>query len=53
MGNTAGYDVLDFRDSESRKFFSRTSNIINIGKFKNVKSYIEKTQMILKRLKNC
>ena len=29
-GNRAGYDVLDFRGGESRHFFSRYANIVNI-----------------------
>jgi hypothetical protein len=32
IGNKCGFDVLDFRDGESREFFSRDPNIIQIMK---------------------
>ena len=39
-GNKAGYDVLDFRGGESRKFFATNNNIIEIAKLPGVKSTI-------------
>lgn len=40
IGNKNGLDVLDFRDGESRMFFSLFSNIIKISKLPNVKGEI-------------
>ena len=40
VGNKAGYDVLDFRDGESRAFFSSRSNIEQIAKLPGVQSSI-------------
>ena len=39
-GNMAGYDVLDFRDGESRKYFSKNSSIEMIAKLPGVDSHI-------------
>lgn len=39
-GNKAGYDVLDFRDGESRLFFSSRSSIQKISEIPNVKSIV-------------
>lgn len=39
-GNKAGYDVLDFRDGESRKFFSSNSSISMIAGLPGVNSKI-------------
>ncbi len=39
-GNKAGYDVLDFRDGESRKFFSSNSSIAMIADLPGVDSKI-------------
>ena len=52
IGNKAGYDVLDFRGGNSRKFFSMNSNIQKIGELKNVKSYVEKHTNDLKAVHN-
>ena len=40
IGNKNGLDVLDFRDGESRMFFSLFSNIIKISKLPNIKGEI-------------
>ena len=40
-GNKAGYAVLDFRDGESRRFFSSNNSILQITNLPNVKSLIE------------
>ena len=40
IGNKNGLDVLDFRDGDSRKFFAKTENIIDIANLDGVKSYI-------------
>lgn len=40
-GNKAGFTVLDFRDGESRRFFSRNDSILQIANLPNVNSYIE------------
>ena len=40
VGNKNGLDVLDFRDGDSRKFFAKTENIIDIANLDGVKSYI-------------
>lgn len=39
-GNKAGYDVLDFRDGESRQFFSSRSSIQKISEIPDVKSIV-------------
>ena len=39
VGNKNGLDVLDFRDGDSRKFFAKTENIIDIANLDGVKSY--------------
>lgn len=39
-GNKAGYDVLDFRDGNSCRMFSRTTNIKAVAELPNVKSEI-------------
>ena len=38
IGNTAGYDILDFRDGDSRSFFSKDENIERIASLPGVKS---------------
>lgn len=40
-GNKAGYDVLDFRDGNSRKFFGENKYILRIAELPNVNSKIE------------
>lgn len=40
IGNVAGYDVLDFRDGESRSFFSRNSSIEKIANLPGVNALI-------------
>ena len=40
-GNIAGYDVLDFRDGESRSFFSKNSSIVKIAELPGVDSLIQ------------
>ena len=40
-GNEVGYDVLDFRDGNSREYFSSRSSIEKISKLPGVKSSIE------------
>lgn len=40
VGNTAGYDVLDFRDGESREFFSSRSSIQQVASLPGVQSVI-------------
>lgn len=56
-GNRCGYDVLDFRDGESRSFFSMTLNIMKIAEqvggkvakhtndFKKAKDLLKETQL--------
>jgi len=39
-GNKAGYDVLDFRDGESRRFFSNRNSIQKICELPDVDSFI-------------
>lgn len=39
-GNVAGYDVLDFRDGDSRSFFSKNSSIEMIANFPGVNALI-------------
>lgn len=41
-GNKAGYDVLDFRDGESRKYFSSRDSIQKISELPDVDSVIER-----------
>lgn len=40
IGNKAGYDVRDFRDGDSRKYFATRDTVEEIAKLPNVKSYI-------------
>lgn len=40
-GNRAGYDVLDFRDGKSRKFFGNKKHVQRIAELSNVKAKIE------------
>lgn len=40
IGNIAGYDVLDFRDGQSRKIFSKNSTIETIATLPGVDSHI-------------
>ena len=40
IGNVAGYDVLDFRDGDSRSFFSRNSSIEKISNLREVNALI-------------
>lgn len=40
VGNKAGYDVLDFRDGESRVFFSSRNSIRKIANLPNINSEI-------------
>ena len=40
-GNKAGYDVLDFRDGKSRKFFGNKKHVQRIAELSNVKAKIE------------
>ena len=40
VGNKAGYDVLDFRDGESRAFFSSRKSIRKIANLPNINSEI-------------
>ena len=40
IGNKAGYDVRDFRDGDSRKYFAKRDTVEEIAKLPNVKSYI-------------
>lgn len=40
VGNKAGYDVLDFRDGESRVFFSSRNSIRKIANLPNINSVI-------------
>nr|DAS75252.1 MAG TPA: hypothetical protein [Caudoviricetes sp.] len=42
IGNKKGYDVLDFRDGESRTFFATKKNIEKIANLDGVIGYIEK-----------
>jgi len=39
-GNVAGYEVFDFRDGESREFFSQNDSILSIAKLPNVEAKI-------------
>lgn len=39
-GNTAGYDILDFRDGESRQFFARNESIEMIANLPGVEATI-------------
>ena len=41
-GNKAGYDVLDFRDGESRRYFSSRDSIQKISELPDVDSVIER-----------
>lgn len=36
MGQTNGWNVLDFRDGSSRNFFSRSSNLFNLSKMQGM-----------------
>lgn len=38
IGQKQGWDVLDFRDGESRKFFSRVKNLKDLSKIKGITS---------------
>lgn len=38
IGNTAGFDILDFRDGDSRSFFGKDENIERIASLPGVKS---------------
>mgnify|MGYP006976155199 CR=1 FL=1 len=40
IGNVAGYDVLDFRDGDSRSFFSRNGSIEKIANLPGVNALI-------------
>lgn len=40
IGNKAGYDVRDFRDGDSRKYFASRGTVEEIAELPNVKSYI-------------
>lgn len=40
-GNKAGYDVLDFRDGNSRKFFGKNKYILRIAELPNVNAKVE------------
>lgn len=44
IGNKNGWDVLDFRDGSSRKFFSRNANIQKVLELPGVKGSIAKVQ---------
>ena len=41
VGNRHGYNVLDFRDGNSRSIFATTSNLIEISNFNGVKTFTE------------
>ena len=38
IGQKQGYNVLDFRDGNSRKFFSNTFNLVRLSKAKGIKT---------------
>lgn len=40
VGNKAGYDVLDFRDGNSRSYFSNTNSILRIAALPGVESKV-------------
>lgn len=44
IGNKCGFDVLDFRDGTSRKFFSKVMNIKQMLKLPNVKGSVTKVK---------
>ena len=51
-GNKAGYDVLDFRDGKSRRFFSSTLNINRISQLEGVNSWIVRDTNDFRAVKN-
>ena len=52
IGNKGGFDVLDYRDGESRSFFASNSTIIEIAKLSGVKSTFVKEYNDYKAVKS-